>query len=62
MLGLSNLAAPYYSRVLDEAVIHGRKASREDLVVEAAYNLQAIYIASGNQQLARAVTNSWLVI
>ncbi|RFU27016.1 hypothetical protein B7463_g9320, partial [Scytalidium lignicola] len=62
MLGLSNLAAPYYSRVLEEASVCGNQGGSEDLVVEAAYNLQAIYVASGNQNLARAITSRWLVL
>jgi hypothetical protein len=31
-------------------------------VTDAAYNLQTIYVMSGNQALASAITRKWLVI
>ena len=61
MLGLSNLAVPYYSLVLEEAKGQDTRV-REDIVVEAAYNLQTISAMAGNQELACAVTEEWLVI
>jgi general transcription factor 3C polypeptide 3 (transcription factor C subunit 4) len=61
MLGLSHLALPYYARVLEE-VEHGRPTPREDLVRDAAYNLQALYATVGNLQLARSIGEQWLEI
>ncbi|KAH8815777.1 hypothetical protein F5884DRAFT_852241 [Xylogone sp. PMI_703] len=62
MLGLSNLAAPYYLRVLEEIEASGGQANSENFELEAAYNLQAIYVAGGNQYLARNITERWLVV
>jgi len=58
-LGLTHLAIPYYERVLqisEENTIDG------DLKWEAAYNLQMIYMTSGNAKLAAEVTERYLVI
>jgi len=58
-LGLTHLAIPYYERVLqisEENTIDG------DLKWEAAYNLQMIYMTSGNAKLAADVTERYLVI
>ena len=60
MLGLTTLALPFYRLVFKE--IEDGASSREDLVTDAAYNLQTIYAASGNPELASAVTRKWLVI
>lgn len=65
MLGLSHLAIPFYTKVLreeEEETASGGQAGREDLVIEAAYNLQTIYAVAGNLALAKAVTEKWLVI
>ena len=62
MLGLTNLALPYYEKVFGELEGRERESSREDLVVEAAFNLQGIYAMAGNRELARVVTERWLVI
>ena len=61
MVGLTNLAIPYYDLVFKE-IEGGREKSREDLVTDAAYNLQSIYEMSGNEALASAITRKWLVI
>lgn len=47
MLGLSHLAIPYYSLVLKQVPGH-EGTLREDLVINAAYNLQSIYSMAGN--------------
>jgi general transcription factor 3C polypeptide 3 (transcription factor C subunit 4) len=68
MLGITNLAIPYYWKVLgEESKGKGRvgEASKADLppmLLEAAFNLQGIYRTSGNLDLAKAVTEEWLVI
>lgn len=61
MLGLNHLAIPFYLKVLREAEKTGEAQGREDLVVEAAYNLQTLYAVAGNLELAKAVTEKWLV-
>lgn len=63
-LGLSHLAVEYYLRVIqmsEEANEQG-EAIKGDMKWEAAYNLQMVYITSGNPRLAREVTERWLVI
>lgn len=59
ILGLTHLALPYYLRVLDESDIAAD--SREDLVIDTAYNLQLIYTTAGNQKAVRDITNRYLV-
>lgn len=58
MLGLIHLALPYYWKVLNET---GGDV-KEDLVVDTAYNLQIIYMMSGNSELAQSITNEYLVV
>jgi general transcription factor 3C polypeptide 3 (transcription factor C subunit 4) len=60
VLGLTHLALPYYSQVLLEA--RGFQYSREDLVRDAAYNLQSLYTMGGNIALAKDITDEWLII
>jgi len=60
MLGLAHLSLPYYLRVLEEA--QDLFIAREDLVRDAAYNLQNVYAMGGNLEMARFVTAKWLVI
>lgn len=62
MLGLTNLAVPFYDQVFKEIESGGRASGRDDLVTDAAYNLQSIYAMSGNEELANAITRKWLVI
>ena len=61
MLGLGHLAIPYYWKCLNESS-EGVNPEREDLVVEAAYNMQTLYAVSGNLELADNITKRWLVI
>ena len=61
MLGLTNLAIQYYDLVFKE-IEDGREKTREDIVTDAAYNLQSICAMSGNQALASGITKKWLVI
>jgi general transcription factor 3C polypeptide 3 (transcription factor C subunit 4) len=60
MLGLAHLALPYYLKVLEE--VQGLLIAREDLVRDAAYNLQIIYAIGGNLEMAKYVTANWLVV
>ena len=60
MLGLAHLALPYYLRVLEE--VQDLTVTREDLVRDAAYNLQSIYAMGGNLEMARYITAKWLVV
>lgn len=61
MLGLTNLAVPYYRRVLEEVSQEGSLV-REDLVIDVAYNLQTIYSVGGNYVLAQAIIKKYLKI
>jgi len=61
MLGMNHLALPYYQKVLDETA-GGKRSNREDLVIDTAYNLQTMYAVAGNLELARKITERWLVI
>jgi general transcription factor 3C polypeptide 3 (transcription factor C subunit 4) len=59
MLGLAHLALPYYLEVLDD----GRCTSnQEDLVLDAAFNLQTIYSMGGNLKMAQYITEAWLTL
>jgi len=69
IVGLGPLANEYYARVLEEARagwggerLVGERIGREDLVVEAAYNVKTICFAVGDLEGARAVTDEWLVL
>jgi general transcription factor 3C polypeptide 3 (transcription factor C subunit 4) len=62
MLGITHLALPYYEKVLQEVDGQGPFRGREDIVVDAAYNLQTMYAHVGNLQLSRAITERWLVV
>jgi general transcription factor 3C polypeptide 3 (transcription factor C subunit 4) len=58
MLGLLHLAIPYYSLVLKQVPGH-EDSLREDLVSNAAYNLQSIYSVAGNLAM---IKNTSLVL
>jgi len=58
MLGLVHLALPYYWKVLNEVGV----AIGEDLIIDAAYNMQTIYMMSGNPEMAQSITKEFLVI
>lgn len=62
MLGLPHLAIPFYQKVLDETSQASTKPGDENLVLDTAYNLQTIYVLSGNRELAEEITTQWLVI
>lgn len=61
LLGLTHLALPYYSSVL-QASDEGQIPVAEDLAVEAAYNMQTLYAMSGNMMLSRAITEKYLAL
>lgn len=61
LIGLTHLAIPYYRKVLNGAE-ENVVPSREDLFIDAAYNLQTIYAMAGNMELAESITRKWLVI
>jgi len=58
MLGLVHLALPYYWKVLNE----GSEDIKEGLFMDAAYNMQTIYMMSGNAEMAQSITREFLVI
>ncbi len=62
LLGLVHLAVLYYLRVLDEVEGDVTSSTHEDLVIDAAYNLQTIYAVAGNLELAESISSKWLVI
>lgn len=63
LVGLGNLAVVYYRRVLEEAAGEvGSAVGREDLVVEAAYNVRTMCYLLGDVEGARAVTERWMVL
>ncbi len=62
MLGLTHLAINYYNLMFNEIEDNQGVASKEDLAIDAAYNLQSIYAMAGNHDLAGAITRKWLVI
>lgn len=63
-LGLTHLALPYYQLCLDASDKWKKrgKTLEGDLVWEAAYNLEMIYVTSGNPAAAMEVAEKWLVI
>lgn len=65
MLGLTHLAVKYYLECL-EIVCHmghmGPDYRFEDFTREAAFALQEIWIANGEVDKAREVTEEWLVL
>ncbi len=72
-VGLTHLATPYYEKALQLSELNSNRmtsngsSSRtdgndQDFAREAAYNLQSIYSASGNAEMARKVTAEYLVI
>lgn len=61
MIGLTHLALPYYTNVIQE-IQNETSATAEDLVRDAAYNLQTLYAMGGNFSIAKTITEDWLVI
>jgi general transcription factor 3C polypeptide 3 (transcription factor C subunit 4) len=70
MVDRTDLAVPAYEKALglsetvqQEAMAEGRvKGEVEDFAQEAALAMRSIYIAGGNQDAARAITEEWLVL
>ncbi len=65
MLGLTHLAIPYYLRCLImDAEVRSVNSSvqAENFTREAAFALQGLWVASGDVDRAREVTEQWLVI
>lgn len=69
-LGVAHLAVPAYGKVLRLSVEvrqekergDGADVATEDFAVEAAYALQGLYTAAGNEKAAKAITEMWLVL
>ncbi|ORY69818.1 uncharacterized protein BCR38DRAFT_405494 [Pseudomassariella vexata] len=68
-IGLMNLAAEYYRRVLreveglvDKAREEMMQAGGENLAREAAYNLQAMCFIGGDMEAVQKITERWLVL
>lgn len=57
-IGLFHLALPHYEAVLNTKGV----ASKFDLSVSAAYNMQLIYVLAGNPGKARELTHKYLAI
>jgi general transcription factor 3C polypeptide 3 (transcription factor C subunit 4) len=65
ILGLSHLAIPYYERSLELSSTNRKEPCTteiEDFASHAAYALQSIWAVNGQVELARAVTEDWLVL
>jgi len=70
LIGLGNLANEYYMRVLKEAEEaegeveeeEGKGIGREDLSIEAAYNIRTMCFLLGDFDGAKAVADRWLVL
>lgn len=65
MLGLTHLAIPYYQRCLELSQdLYGSDSNSfvDDFGRDAAMALQGIWVQGYNTELARAVTERWLVI
>ncbi|KAK9475358.1 uncharacterized protein V1510DRAFT_443573 [Dipodascopsis tothii] len=59
LLGLPSLAVPYYERAIE---IDVGDDDMYNLRFEATYNLQLIYVVSGNSRYARELVDRYLVI
>ena len=62
LLGLVQLAIPYYMRVFEEISDQDYKSRDENITLDSAYNLQSIFIIAGNHKLAKDVANRWLIV
>ncbi|KAG9247843.1 hypothetical protein BJ878DRAFT_409261, partial [Calycina marina] len=66
LLGMGCEALMYYHKVLDEAKAGEESDDGGEKVMacarDAAYNLQVMYLNVGNEMLARAITERWLVL
>jgi general transcription factor 3C polypeptide 3 (transcription factor C subunit 4) len=65
MLGLTHLAIPYYQECLElsqELYDSESKRFLDDFGRDAAMALQGIWAQDGNTDMARAVTERWLIV
>jgi general transcription factor 3C polypeptide 3 (transcription factor C subunit 4) len=70
LLGRTYLAVPAYEKALrlsqqvqQEAEVEGKaRGEAEDFAPEAALALRTLYIAAGNEDTARAISEEWLVL
>lgn len=65
LLGLTHLAVPYYQKCLDlsdEIQNLNGENHAEDFGREAAVALQGIWAQGGDVEMARALTEKWLII
>ncbi|RKF80761.1 Transcription factor tau subunit sfc4 [Golovinomyces cichoracearum] len=62
LLGLVQLAIPYYWKVFSEISNSDIKDQCENVILDTAYNLQSIYLIAGNFKLAKQIVEKWLVI
>ena len=64
MLGMTNLALRSYEKVLSMAVPANENdgTKNTDFTMDAAYAISTIYALSGNMEMAREVTEKYLVV
>ena len=64
MLGMSDLALRSYEKVLSMMVPvdENNDVKNNDFTMDAAYAVSTIYALSGNMEMARQITEKYLVI
>lgn len=62
LLGLVQLAIPYYWKVFGEVSNYTHGDQHENVILDTAYNLQSIYLLAGNNKLAQEIVKQWLEI
>lgn len=62
MLGLPSLSIKYYERVLQLNPSKNKEAQIYNMQLDAAYNLQMLYVMSGNSKLAKMIVDKYLVL
>lgn len=62
LLGLVQLAIPYYWKVFSEVSNNCLANQHENVILDTAYNLQSIYLLAGNNKLAQEIVKQWLEI
>lgn len=62
LLGLVQLAIPYYWKVFSEVSNNCPGNQHENVILDTAYNLQSIYLLAGNNKLAKEIVKQWLEI
>ncbi len=60
LLGLPHLAIPYYQLVFDEIADGHETSTRDEVVINTAYNLQSLFALAGNTEQAQHITQRWL--